>query len=329
MFSPRRLALPAVLLTLMACGEQTTDPVPGDSQIMPSASTSQSAISGGIPSRAEDYGSRWREMSDGDFWSYISEYDSTVVVGVKSPNESRGVWREHILVSPAERGDAEQSIENISGVEILSRDTLLPVLHAKVLGQDALHTLRALGSVDYVEPNRMNMSLAGESGCDWPSKAAPNQTTASGDLLDLRYTAQDAQIDRAWRRSNGEGVTVGLTDTGIHEYQLEMVVSSEFTSGESTGRFLRLGSVIAAKDGHPEWHGDCSHGTRTAGVVAAPMNGKRTVGVAWKSNLVSIRQANEVWGVWGVSVWTLPTRWMPSTRPRRLIYLSPILTALS
>jgi len=41
----------------------------------------------------------------------------------------------------------------------------------------------------------------------------------------------------------------------------------------------------------------CSHGTRMAGVLAAPMNGYGVVGVAWKSSLASVRQAGRIWDV--------------------------------
>lgn len=95
-------------------------------------------------------------------------------------------------------------------------------------------------------------------------------------------------IELAWIRANGSGVTMGLVDTGIATTQPEL--NGNFTSGESSGRWI---------DNFIYYEPACSHGTRMAGVMAAPKNGKEAVGVAWKSNLTAYHHANDTWGLDG------------------------------
>jgi hypothetical protein len=48
------------------------------------------------------------------------------------------------------------------------------------------------------------------------------------------YQRADVQIDLAWNRSQGAGVVLGLTDTGISDQQQHLL--SRFADGHCGGR---------------------------------------------------------------------------------------------
>jgi hypothetical protein len=56
---------------------------------------------------------------------------------------------------------------------------------------------------------------------------------------------------------------------------------------ERTVRHYYLTSLGSSDDA-------CGHGTRMAGVIAAPDDGRGVMGVAWGANLVNVRHANGV-----------------------------------
>jgi hypothetical protein len=100
------------------------------------------------------------------------------------------------------------------------------------------------------------------------------------------------KIDKAWRRSNGSGIRIGITDTGIDQAQSELL--GLFSTGESSGRTHVLTYSSRAPVGQQGWNDNCGHGTRLASVVAAPRNGASIVGIAWKADIVSVRQDDDV-----------------------------------
>jgi subtilisin family serine protease len=128
---------------------------------------------------------------------------------------------------------------------------------------------------------------AGVGGCGWGSTwTGDRQYTASGDVYSQKLTAM--RIPDAWTLSSGAGITVGLTDTGISSTQGQF--TSTFATGESTGRtlkLLRVSSQSTVYDG-------CGHGTRMAGIIAAPRDGRSVSGIAYRSNFVSVRQGDGV-----------------------------------
>jgi hypothetical protein len=106
-------------------------------------------------------------------------------------------------------------------------------------------------------------------------------------------------IDKAWTRSRGGGVVIGVADTGLAYTQEELTTS--FSSGFSTGRVMRAWSTLApAYSTRPAWDGPCSHGSRMAGLITAPRNGASTVGVAHESDLIAVRFTD---GIVDVDAW--------------------------
>lgn len=290
--SSSRVRLGSVLLplSLAACADVTQSP-PTAYDFAPSLQSSVSTAS--VPSRTNDWGGEWIQMADSELWAHLVEQDSVARVGFKAPGSARGVWRGSILVQPSLKSDAIRSLRYIPGLELLAIDTLLPRADVKVQTIEALRVLRRLGFVDYVEPRLVKVRYHdGSSGCGYGSYGGNRSLTSfAGDILPPLYQHHAVNVVNAWNRTRGDGVVLGLLDTGIASTQDHLV--SRFAEGHSAGRWRSYDGV----GGHPWYETDCSHGTRMAGAMVSPMNGADAVGVAWRANFASAHQSNRVFDV--------------------------------
>jgi subtilisin family serine protease len=233
----------------------------------------------------------FRAMPDTMLWRRIAEAGGVAAIGLKTPGQSRGMSADgRILVSPPEWARAIDVVSAVRDVAVVRRNTLRPVIRARVANPAAVTALRALPHVDYVEPAIIIAEnlWASTPGCDdSPYQSNQYRYLPSGDIMPIHFDSMN--IVRAWAYATGAGVVIGLTDTGVDEGQQEL--RANFASGQSGGRWVL----------HRETGGDgsidCPHGTHLAGTIAAPMNGNLTVGVAWKANLVSEYQSDRVFGV--------------------------------
>jgi serine protease len=225
---------------------------------------------------------------------------------------ARGIWRGRLLIDEADRSAARDAVLDVPGVELTVESETLPALELRAGGPESVAALRGLPVADYVEPGVMDIQLSGGKGCESPTWSGSGDPTESGDLLPPHYGRSDVQIDRAWNRSQGANVVVSITGTGTSVYQRHLTWS--FSSGQSTGRWASHQSVLDGDGMHSDWHDQCGHGTRTAGVPVAPMNGENMVGVAWRSDLLSVRftddvlmprTLNTVEAIWRASTFTL------------------------
>lgn len=286
-FSRTAPALAAALVALSACADRASDP------LAPAAPSAPAAARGGgpIPTRAEERPGTFVERTDAELWGHISSSGGVAVVGLKAPGAPRGVYQGKVLVDRAQWSNARQAVLAQKGVTVLRVDDLLPTLQVRLADAEALRAVRKLGVVDYVEPVFVENDLhqfAGVGGCDWGSTwTGDRQYTASGDVYSQKFTAMN--IPAAWSYSSGAGITIGLLDTGLASTQGQF--TSTFASGQSTGRTIRFlhvsGSFSSPYD-------ECGHGTRMAGIIAAPRDGANVGGIAYRANLVSVRQANGV-----------------------------------
>ncbi len=278
-----RAASLAALALLAACAD---DPR-GASPVSPPSTAVQEQDA---PPRAQQRPGTFLEETDAQLWPHVAAGGGRAAVGLKAPGRNRGVWRGRVLVGQAEWAQGRAAVAAQRGVTLLRADTLLPVLEVRLDGPEALAAVRRLPFVDYVEPVVVEQALpqfAGVGGCGWGSAwTGDRQLTASGDVYSQRWTAM--RIPDAWTLSSGAGVTVGLLDTGISANQAQLL--SQFATGESTGRTVRLFYLTHLGSAYD----DCGHGTRMAGIIAAPRDGRSVSGVAWKANLLSVRQANGV-----------------------------------
>ena len=174
----------------------------------------------------------------------------------------------------------------------MRRDTLLPAVTVRADDVASLRAVRRLARVDYVEPLYVPLRGA-DLGCNSPALSTSGSSfDVLGDVLPWSFSAQ--RITQAWGRvpaGPGAGVTVGVIDTGVNQGQTQLQ-PPEFTSGMSTGRTLsNLGSHVWSNDS--PW-GQCNHGTRMAGLIGAPRDGRNVVGIAWKANLTTVRTHESV-----------------------------------
>ena len=266
--------------------------------------TSAAPVRDTVPPRALDASSV--RMTDEALWSQIDASGGMAVVGLKAPDRNRGVWRDEVLVDAEDTRRAERAVLARPGVSVVSRPGDLPTMSVKVADADALAGLRRLPTVDYVEP--LYARLEPQSGCkqvdyalanmsdadkqDWYRQTA-SPTTPAGDWVPWNFDS--TKVRSAWSRANGDDVTIGVIDTGVYPEQPQLS-DAEFQAGDSGDRTLRkYGADRSWEWGYnPTAEDRCGHGTRMAGTIAAPRDGRNMVGVAWKANLVIERAGDDV-----------------------------------
>ncbi|HEX8242600.1 MAG TPA: S8/S53 family peptidase [Longimicrobium sp.] len=284
-FRPTATLAAAALFALAACSDDTQTP------LAPAANPAAARAAGQIPTRAQERPGTFADMADDALWTHVAAGGGVVTVGLKAPGAPRGFYKGKVLVDAPTWSQASHAVLAQQGVTLLQRDDLLPTLKVRLESADALRAVRRLGFVDYVEPVMAAGDLnthAGVGGCSWGDAwTGDRQYTASGDVYSQKFSAMG--IPSAWTLSSGAGITIGLIDTGISSGQGQFL--STFTSGESGGRTIRFFYVSPTFTS--AWD-ECGHGTRMAGIIAAPRDGSSVGGIAYRANLVSVRHANGV-----------------------------------
>src|SRR5262249_17913136 len=179
-----------------------------------------------------------------------------------------------------------------------------PAFFARLRTIDELSALRKLPNIDFIEPARFR--FLDSSSCtrnDYKAKAlgstdeqfhldaAAGQIEASGIYDLVPYTFQHMGIVSAWRRLiygtgpgygyPGANAGIAVLDSGTSPDQNQL--NGRFTVG--SGR--PAATHLTASGVNP---GDtCGHGTRIAGLAAAPRDGINIVGVAWGAPLTTIK----------------------------------------
>ncbi|MFT4683092.1 MAG: hypothetical protein ACJAU0_002238 [Flavobacteriales bacterium] len=263
---------------------------------------------------------KWGQMSDHLLWSAAVQSDSLVSIGYQIEgmtgmeqqihliDVNEGAWKSvrlaliDFIVAETNRLHPGQVVDQ---EDILAfGEKPLPYFNVKISDFETLAKLRRMKVVRYAEPT-------GYGTEDTPGRSAagcgdngPQSGLVNGVDYDVispnakvSWNYEYSNIEAAWNTSTGDGITIGLIDTGVSQDQDKL--NNEFSSGQSTGRFI---DQVGFHESCWWWwcsndgvYDDCGHGTSMAGTIAGPRtNEGSSVGVAYNANLVSCRGTDDV-----------------------------------
>lgn len=197
------------------------------------------------------------------------------------------------------RGQPDLELSALLPVEL---DDEIPTIVIASTSFKAVEFLKNHELVRYVEPmgyDLHNLEVRSSSGCssgntnlnslDWQQTPTYNAK--------IPWNFYKHKIDKAWNHSTGDNIGICYIDTGASDYQNNL--GSQFNSGASTSRYINKYSTHYS--GSWWWrsldppHDDCGHGTGMAGLGGAPWSTDgNSVGVAYKSNIVTVRAVEDV-----------------------------------
>lgn len=263
---------------------------------------------------------KWQTASDSIAWSALVQGDSVLSVGYQ-PQGFTGLDKKiHAIdLHSTEWKAAKAQVlllilenEKKAGAVVTEKDIVvaddgkLPVINVKASRFSTVNALRRSPLVRYAEPigygafmeegpatfARANSSILA-FGCG--SNAANTSLVAGVDYTNITPGAKQSwnlsyhKIPQAWTRSTGSGVKVMIIDTGVSPDQPNL--GSLFNQGASSGRTIE--KLVTFSGATPA--DECGHGTRMAGVLAAPrgINGNGA-GIAYNASLVTVHAAENV-----------------------------------
>jgi len=264
----------------------------------------------------------WSVYDDYTVWSTALASDSVISVGYQPDGYSNLDQSIHLIdVESGEWKNAKNSLINYVVAEtrrkypemglgaedlLVFGDKPLPYFNIRIWDYEILANLRNFNLVRYAEPMGFGFQeqgpLRSDSGCGGNSGISnPNSsdffTAPQGPRLSWNFI--DMKIHKAWKAgSRGNGITMGIIDTGISSDQAKL--NSEFSGGLSGSRTVeRYGFhdpcflfVFCENDGIDDL---CGHGTNMAGTAVGPASADGSfAGVAFESNLIGIRAAEDV-----------------------------------
>jgi serine protease len=251
----------------------------------------------------------WKQASLHELWSAIHHGKYLVSIGF-------GTHETDFDRTKNNRANQQQAeliklMEQYEGgdVQLIYADEFLNNFDVVLKKPATLLALRKHRLIRYVEPaDYRYFSLERESGdFQVQSSSGCGYSTATISAADATTITPNARlpwafgyhgIPSAWNISTGQGITIGVVDTGLSPNQ--SLLNSSFNSGASSGRFVqRFGTYVdsiwpwsTTTDGPNDL---CGHGTSMASVATAPRNASgMPVGVAYNANLVSYRASSDV-----------------------------------
>ncbi len=292
--------------------------VPQNVEVMPKEKIDEFIIK----SLRENNEFNWSEANDVMLWSALVHADSILTVGyaasgetninerITSINVKDQAWvtsRDEVLdetISVLSR-KYNKNVE-LDDVPNFTHD-VLPFVEMKSFDLEVINRLRSMENVRYIEPLGYKVEFQtygsnermSDSGCSNKAKidlGSENYSTISPNAK-MSWNYPVMGIDQAWNHSTGQGVTIGLIDTGLSPDQDGL--GNGFNSGASVNRTVeRYGFHATGSWWWKEIDGpddQCGHGTAMAGVMAAPRGvSGSSVGVAYNSNLIGVRGTGDV-----------------------------------
>jgi len=246
----------------------------------------------------------WKIADDQLLWSATLQGLNIVSIGYGNENQSYRIDPDESLMTIKNQIiDLVVELENKPRKEIvLFEDSVLNNIEVHVTKIETIKALRKLDYIRYIEPIAFELTENGEvrssSGCSTDSESistADYGTLVSGAKIPWNF--YDHKINQAWSYSKGSGITVGVIDTGVSQYQDNM--GSKFDDYYSNRSIQKYGTYVdswkwwATKTDGP--HDKCGHGTSACSAVGAPNNNNYSpVGVAYQCNIVSYRGTHDV-----------------------------------
>ena len=262
----------------------------------------------------------WSEASDEVIWSALIHSDSVLTVGyqpegadningrISEIDVKQEAWfnvSENIIgetVALLQRDDASIIEEDLA----IQKHDVLPFIDMKISSLEVVKYLRSQETVRYAEPLGYEVDFGSDGGRVTSNSGCSNDpdfTIPSGDFTNISPGAKASwhlyanNVVNAWSSSTGQGIGIGLIDTGISPNQDNL--NSNFNSGFSSGRYVSKEGFYRSSWwwwSRPDGPDDqCGHGTAMAGVMAAPRsNDGSAVGVAYNANLIAVRGTGDV-----------------------------------
>ncbi|MCG8701866.1 MAG: S8 family serine peptidase, partial [Bacteroidales bacterium] len=182
----------------------------------------------------------------------------------------------------------------------------LTVIDVAVNNIETLRELRSLENIRYMEPasysfddDNENLKATKGAGCGvFNHNIHANDVTYVSPGAWVSWSHVRHNVVKAWKYSKGEGITVGLIDTGMSEHQ--KLMGSQFSNQYSPNRYIvkkgvYAGSVNPWSNNYDGDYDLCGHGTAMGSIIAAPMNNKKMpAGVANQCNLIAYRACADV-----------------------------------
>ena len=260
---------------------------------------------GRVPPRADDLSTRsYALLPTKTLWREIELSSRHAFIVVKSPAQERGFFKGKALIDRRAvlriKNDMLATVSGLSEIPAEGRGPQLPRtpggmefpgFFATLDSVETLARLRDRRDLDYVEPMHPEMVLEDSLACGF-DPYAPSLDPA---LLDeavvfngspdiVPYSFRHLGITRAWKRLGhpGEGVRLALLDTGISTQQ------DQLQAGFIGGAVARPPIVHLDTTG-TGLEDDCGHGTKVAGIAAAPRDGQSIAGALWAASLTTIK----------------------------------------
>lgn len=300
-----------LLLAVNSCRKQEPS-VSADPVIKPDPGSLDAFIRAKLESEGEFW---WSSASDEHVWTALSNSDYVLSVGYQPAGFENIDEKIHLLdLQSAEWRAAHDAVFRIvldseralnpslreSELLAFEENADLPVFDVYVKNPATITALRNSKLVRYAEPIGYEpyMTVSAErssSGCGSNSAqtglVAGNHYTVISPNCKQSWNYSYHNIAQAWNAGNtGAGATVLIIDSGCSSAQENL--GSAFNQGQSTGRTI---SKYVTLPGTSSTHDPCGHGTSMLGACGAPRGTDgNAVGVAYNSNLVSVRAADDV-----------------------------------